>query len=514
MPRRKTYETYKQNAHGQGLYKMGLQLTASCASCHGSHGIYKQNDTRSTLDLSKVSGTCGNCHRFITEYLQQSIHSLGKGLGREAKRTAPGGKGTQHPSCTSCHQGHSIQFAESDYFRRNQLHVCGNCHGDLSNKYSMSIHGELTELGYAPAARCSSCHGSHDILAVSDPKSPVSKENKLETCRKCHPHANASFANFDPHVDHRDPNSNPLLYWVYKVLMTLMISTFGFFGIHCVFWFVRSLIDVLQNGRPNPLVPGEIAYERFVTFHRHGHTLLLISFLGLAITGIPLKYSEHNWAKTLAEVWGGFASTSIWHRVFAVTTFVCFCAYMILLVVRFQQARKTGKPLLKVIFGPDSPVPNWRDFKDFFKMVRWFVGMGPKPTFERWAYWDKFDFWGAIADVVIIGTTGLILWFPNFFCLFLPGVSLNIAKLIHSTQALLATGFVFAVHFFNTHLRADKFPADMSVMTGLYGEEEFKEERPEYMERLRREGKIGRNARCRPVETLSADTSSWADISH
>jgi cytochrome b subunit of formate dehydrogenase len=163
---------------------------------------------------------------------------------------------------------------------------------------------------------------------------------------------------------------------------------------------------------------------------------------------------------------------------------------MILLVVRYRQARKTGKPLLKVIFGPDSPVPNWRDFKDFFKMVRWFIGLGPKPTFERWAYWDKFDFWGAIADVVIIGTTGLILWFPNFFCLFLPGVSLNIAKLIHSTQALLATGFVFAVHFFNTHLRADKFPADMSVMTGLYGEEEFKEERPEYMERLRREGKL------------------------
>ena len=59
-----------------------------------------------------------------------------------------------------------------------------------------------------------------------------------------------------------------------------------------------------------------------------------------------------------------------------------------------------------------------------------------KPTFERWAYWDKFDFWGAIADVIIIGSTGLILWFPNLFCLFLPGVTLNIAKVIHSTQAV------------------------------------------------------------------------------
>ena len=105
-------------------------------------------------------------------------------------------------------------------------------------------------------------------------------------------------------------------------------------------------------------------------------------------------------------------------------------------------------PWLQVIFGPDSPVPNWRDVKDFFKMLRWFVGLGPKPGFERWAYWEKFDFWGACADIVIIGSTGLILWFPNFFCSFLPGVTLNVAKVIHSTQALLATGFIFAIHFF------------------------------------------------------------------
>jgi cytochrome b subunit of formate dehydrogenase len=488
----KDYDTYKLNAHGQGLYKMGLQVTASCADCHGSHGIYKPADQRSALYLSNVAGTCGKCHRFIAEYLQTSIHGSGKGLGNAANRLAPGGKNRQHPSCTSCHQGHSIQFVESEYFRKNQPSLCGNCHGQLSSRYAMSIHGELTELGYAPAARCSTCHGSHDILSINNPKSPVSPQNRLKTCSapECHPHANSNFANFDPHVDHTDPNSNPFLYWTYKVLMTLMISVFSFFGVHSLFWFVRCLIDVMLNGRSPQMIPGEIAYERFTAFHRYGHTLLLISFLGLALTGIPLKYSEYGWARVLADFWGGFASTSIWHRVFAVGTFICFFAYLILLVVRYHQGRREGKKRLRLIFGPDSPVPNWRDVKDFFRMVRWFIGMGPKPTFERWAYWDKFDFWGAIADVVIIGSTGLILWFPNFFCLFLPGLGLNIAKLIHSTQALLATGFVFAVHFFNTHLRADKFPADMSVLTGLYGKHEFETERPEYMERLRLEGKL------------------------
>ena len=124
-------------------------------------------------------------------------------------------------------------------------------------------------------------------------------------------------------------------------------------------------------------------------------------------------------------------------------------------------------------------------------MLRWFFGLGPRPGFDRWSYWEKIDFWGAIADTVIIGSTGLVLWFPNFFCGPLPGTTLNIAQVIHSTQALLATGFVFAVHFFNTHLRPDRFPADMSVLTGLVSEEEFKEDRPEYFERLRARRQAG-----------------------
>jgi cytochrome b subunit of formate dehydrogenase len=135
-------------------------------------------------------------------------------------------------------------------------------------------------------------------------------------------------------------------------------------------------------------------------------------------------------------------------------------------------------------------VPSLRDVKDLLKMLKWFVGLGPRPTFERWSYWEKFDFWGACSDVVLIGSTGLVLWFPNLFCLLFPGSAVNIAHVIHSTLALLATGFVFAIHFFSTHLRAEKFPADMSIFSGMTSEEELQEERPEYLARLRQEGKL------------------------
>ena len=248
---------------------------------------------------------------------------------------------------------------------------------------------------------------------------------------------------------------------------------------------------------------GATAYVRFVKYHQRSHTVLLLSFLGLALTGIPLKYHDTAWSKALIHYLGGFESTSFLHRICALVTFGCLFAYVIRLAQQYFAGRRRGKSVLQTIFGPDSPIPNWRDFKDFFHMVRWFVGLGPKPTYERWAYWEKFDFWGACADIIIIGSTGLILWFPNFFCTVLPGGVLNFAKVIHSTQALLATGFVFAIHFYHSFLRPEKFPADMSILTGLVSEEEFLHERPEYFERLREKAKLISGARSVPKRSIS-----------
>ena len=96
-----------------------------------------------------------------------------------------------------------------------------------------------------------------------------------------------------------------------------------------------------------------------------------------------------------------------------------------------------------------------------------------------------------------------------------PASVLNVAKVIHSTQALLATGFVFAIHFFSIHLRAEKFPADMSLLVGLVSEEEMLDERPEYFERLRREGRLEQlrttvPSRTRLSEALGGIRWRWA----
>lgn len=491
-------ETYLRSVHGHGLQEAGLLVTAVCADCHGAHAVYSAADQRSTLYATNVAGTCGKCHRFIERQLQKSVHTRGNGLGGPTEIPAPGGQTKRHPTCTDCHQGHDFPRATSARFRRGLPNLCGDCHQQPYRDYDLSVHGELTELGYGPAAKCSDCHGAHEILAVSDPDSMLSPVHRLTTCRKCHSDAPHNFTQFDPHADHHNPARDPLLHWVYLALISFLIFMFCAFGVHSALWLVRSGVEVKQYGRPRSVVPGGIGYIRFKPFHRRAHTIMVVSFLGLALTGLPLKYSSHEWAQLLARWLGGFDSTSLWHRFFGLLNFGCLLAYLVRMVAAIVVAPRRGRSRWETVFGPDSPLPTWRDLKDLMAVVRWCLWLGPKPTFERWAYWEKVDFWGACADIVIIGFTGLMLWFPNFFCSFLPGESLNVAKVIHSTQALLATGFVFAVHFFATHMRPEKFPMDLAVFTGLVSEEELREERPELLQRLQQTGVLDEMKRTVP----------------
>jgi cytochrome b subunit of formate dehydrogenase len=484
------WNEYRISVHGKGLEQAGLIQTAVCANCHGAHGILDAKNPQSRLNATHVADTCGACHRFIEDRLMRSVHGTGNGPGGATERSAPGGTIHRKPSCTDCHVGHDLPDPRSAKFRNREPDRCGNCHADLYARYGMSMHGALSNLGYTEGAKCSDCHGAHDILPLADPKSLMAPENRTKTCSACHANMAPNLASFDPHADHHDAKRSPLVFWVYRGVLTFIIVVFGFFGVHAVCWFIRGLFDVRRHGRPKQLAPNDVGYLRFRPFHRVAHTVMVVSFLGLALTGLPLKFSGYLWAQWLAALLGGFASTGIWHRVFAVTMFGCFFAYVLLLTGDYFVRRRRGCTRRDVIFGPDSPLPNLRDAQDLGAMVRWFVGRGPKPTFERWAYWEKFDFFGATSDTILIGFTGLILWFPNWFCALLPGEAVNVAKVVHSTLALLATGFVFAIHFFGTHFRPDKFPMDVSVLTGIISEEEMRHERPEMLERLRAEGRL------------------------
>ncbi len=232
---------------------------------------------------------------------------------------------------------------------------------------------------------------------------------------------------------------------------------------------------------------GEINVVRFSRLNRLLHVVMIVSFMSLAITGMTLKFSYTAWAGVLARLLGGYEGAGYIHRVAAVMMFGIFATHITDLLRR--RKREFGS-LRGLIFGPHTMLPTKSDLKDFIASVKWFLNQGPRPGFGRWTYWEKFDYMAVFWGVFIIGSTGLMLWFPEFFTQWIPGWFLNVATIIHSDEALLAVGFIFTVHFFNTHLRPEKFPMDLVIFTGRVPLEEFKEERAREYEELVASGNL------------------------
>jgi cytochrome b subunit of formate dehydrogenase len=235
----------------------------------------------------------------------------------------------------------------------------------------------------------------------------------------------------------------------------------------------------MDQHRPVPAEP--VQYQRFDTANRLLHGLLMFSFLGLAFTGMPLLFSDAPWALALAAVFGGGRSAGVIHRVFASIMIGCFLAHVFRLMHRLYVKKE-----LEVLWGPASMTPQPRDLVEMLGHIKWFLRLGPKPAFDHFTYWEKFDYWAVFWGMGIIGGSGLVLWFPEFFSRLLPGSWFNIALLVHGEEGLLAVGFIFTIHFFNSHLRPDKFPMDPVIFTGRVTRHELSEERPAEFERLHR----------------------------
>jgi len=198
-----------------------------------------------------------------------------------------------------------------------------------------------------------------------------------------------------------------------------------------------------------------------------------------------LMYYYTEWGRTLEQLEGGLGVTRLLHRICAVIT-IFYALYHLYYVVRKVVFERN----FSILWGPESMVPRKEDIIDLFNMFRWFFYLGPRPKLDRWTYWEKFDYFAVFWGVPVIGLSGLMLWFPTFFTSFLPGVVLNLAMIIHGEEALLATAFIFAFHFFHNHLRPENFPMDTVIFTGKMTLAKFKEERSIEYDRLVSEGKL------------------------
>lgn len=229
-PQHEIVEHYTESIHGKGLLKSGLTVTATCHNCHTAHGVLPASDPESSVNINNVPDTCGRCHHGIEDQFNKSVHS------RLVTNTEK-----ELPVCNTCHTSHSIRRADQDDFKLQIMSTCGRCHEDIAETYFDTYHGKVSRLGYTKTAKCYDCHGAHDVLPVTDPRSHLSRANVVATCQKCHPGATRRFAGYLTHATHHDPQKYPFLFWAFWGMTALLIGTFVISGLHTLLWLPRAI---------------------------------------------------------------------------------------------------------------------------------------------------------------------------------------------------------------------------------------------------------------------------------
>jgi len=470
-------ENYTESVHGKGLTKSGLTVTANCSDCHSAHLENNHKDPNSSTHKDNISKTCGKCHWGVQEKFNKSIHSAN--VSKSDKEL---------PVCNSCHVAHSVTDPTKDEFRFSIMETCGKCHQQISSSYFDTYHGKASILGSAKSAKCHDCHSSHEILPTSDINSSLSRKNIVNTCSTCHPKANVGFTRYLTHATHHDPDKFPLLFITFWGMTILLLGTFVVSWIHTLLWLPKSL--KMRRETKALMLDKSHSGKRIMRFNRLNrilHVLMVISFLTLASTGMMLKFSDSSWAQFSVKLIGGVEVAGFIHRFAAILLFGVFFTHIYdLLFIK----RKEYGSFKNILFGADTMLPTKKDLEDIKGTFKWFINKGQRPNYGRWTYWEKFDYFAVFWGIFVIGFTGLILWFPHVFTNVIPGEFINIATIIHSDEALLAAGFIFTIHFFNTHFRPEKFPMDTVIFSGSYDIEEFKLDRPDEYQKLKDEGKL------------------------
>ncbi|MHC4844725.1 MAG: cytochrome b/b6 domain-containing protein [Planctomycetota bacterium] len=337
---------------------------------------------------------------------------------------------------------------------------CGRCHATEAETFFDTFHGKASRLGSAGAAKCYDCHGTHEILPPSNPASTLGRDNVVETCAQCHEGAHRQFAGYLTHATHHDADTYPWLFWSFWAMTTLLIGTLAFALLHTLFWLVRlwlSRDEWKKHKEAAAARKGQKLYRRFTRFQRVLHMVMMLSFFMLALTGMALKFSYMGWAQFISRTLGGSEAMGVRHRMGAIALIIVFAMHLANVV---RKKREAGKSWKQMLTGPETIMFRKQDLKDLQ------------------------------ASVFVIGMTGLILWFPELFTRIVPGWFVNVATIIHSDEALLAVGFIFTVHFFNTHFRPDKFPMDTVMFTGRVTLDELKYDKPGEYERLASAGTL------------------------
>jgi formate dehydrogenase subunit gamma len=225
-----------------------------------------------------------------------------------------------------------------------------------------------------------------------------------------------------------------------------------------------------------------VFYERMSLELRIMHGIMAVSVLLLVFTGLPLKFKDFFLSKAIISVVGGIEVSKIIHRVSAAGLIFVGVWHLAWIVVT-RAGRKT--------FG--KLIPKLQDGKDALQQIRYFLHLAPeKPKYDKYSYVEKFDYWAVYWGMVIMIGSGAVLWFKDFFLKYFPLWATDIAKEMHSDEALLATLAIVIWHFYNVHFNPHSFPMNPTFLTGKISARQMMEEHALEYERILAEEAAGK----------------------
>ncbi|MHB9024833.1 MAG: cytochrome b/b6 domain-containing protein [Armatimonadota bacterium] len=518
--------TLTRSVHGKAT--MPSRRVPGCLSCHG--GNVHSISTSLTPTRQQQEAACKACHSYLSASLKNSVHDR------------PDKQAGDHPSCLYCHGGsaHGIN-PPAHLSPQKRAELCGKCHSDeprmaryglttgAFSSYKDTFHGKaLLRFKKENSANCTDCHGLHGVLAPTDPNSPTNPRHVAETCGKCHPGSKMNFAMSGAnHLRMRIKNT-PLLrieelafrilifsvmgFLLGMVALDLRSKIFGrdripergrFIGLLIALSFFALVSGIImaymhipgsgwawtgalalmaiafviyyiqQRRHPHP---PEKMYTRLTRSMRIQHFLLALSFTVLVLTGFPLHFADVGWTRYLMMLFGGFDGARIAHRMFGVILILNYCWHMVYLVYLWKQAQFSLRSW--------TMFPSWKDVVDFYETVKYGLGLQKTPPqYDRFQFREKFDYFADIWGTMVMGLSGLIMWFPTALGNRLPEVAFGVSYIAHSYEGLLAMMAIILWHFYNAHFNPDIFPMNPAWLTGTMPASEMEREHP--MEKAR-----------------------------
>ncbi len=461
-------QEYLMGVHGK-LVSEGNDAAPTCNTCHPAHSIRKRIDPLSTIYKLNVSNTCGNCHVDALAEFSESIHAraLRHGILESA-------------TCTNCHGEHRILSPEVATLVASH-DACIECHNDpkIVRKYDLpatvvstyedSYHGLSVKLGRKNAATCGSCHGNHDILEASDPFSRVNPKNLVETCGKCHDNVSSSFARSYTH-EAMLIRGNPVNYYITFVYVLLIVGVIGGMFLHNVIIFLKYI-------RYKKIEEKQYYIVRFKIPEVLQHGLLLLSFSILAISGFALRFPDAWWVKIFESIGVDEMGRRMIHRISAVVLIAVSLYHLY-----YIAATKRGRHLFKEI------LPKKSDIGEIVQTLKYYMGFShKKPEYSEFDYTEKAEYWAVVWGTIIMGITGMVLWFPVLVTGFAPPWIIRASELVHFYEAILATLAIIVFHLFFVIAHPEQYPMNLSWLTGKMSLRAAIRKHPKWVEKLLKE---------------------------